>query len=104
MQSPNERQLEENCTRFRLLFHSAFQASPVNAPSPPALMDVLLNAPYNERNQLFGRIHPSAARSQVYPQSAQDRLPDEGQPPAERAQAFGSLGADEDLPANPPSP
>src|SRR2546428_8575443 len=58
-------------------------------------MDVRFQAPYNEKNQLFGRKHARAARTEVYHQSAQNRLHHEGEPAAKRAQDHGSLGADE---------
>src|SRR6266513_6336230 len=56
------------------------------------------------KNQLFGRKHARAARTEVYHQSAQNRLPHEGEPAAKRAQDHGSLGADENLRAHPRSP
>src|SRR6266550_8067164 len=56
------------------------------------------------KNQLFGRKHARAARTEVYHQSAQNRLHHEGEPAAKRAQDHGSLGADENLRAHPRSP
>ena len=56
-------------------------------------MDVRSPAPYNEKNQSFGRNHPSAAGPEIHHQSAQDRLSHEGQPAPERAQSPGSLAS-----------
>src|SRR6266849_10902713 len=63
----------------------------------PGPMDVRFSTPYNEKNQLFGRNYTSAARPEIHHQSAQNSIPHEGQPAAERAQSAGPLGADENL-------
>src|SRR5207245_713022 len=67
-------------------------------------MDVRFQAPYNEKNQLFGRKHARAARTEIYHQSAKHRLPHEGESATKRAEDHGSLGADENLRDHPPSP
>src|SRR5262249_30299473 len=65
--------------------------------SSRAVLDVHAHAPYNEKNQPFGSEPPSAARTEEYRQSAENRLPDEGKPAAKRAQIARSLGRNRHL-------
>src|SRR5229473_6914896 len=100
--------LKRGKCHLKKIVHVSSYFSTVLFPVPPSRhfgvsegpMDVRFTAPYNEKNQLFGRNQPLAARVEIHDQSAQNGIPHEGQPAAERAQGAGPLGGDADLRAH----
>src|ERR1022692_4480948 len=84
-----------------VLFQGPFRDQP---GAPVARMDVLRDAPYNEKNSYFRGKPLSVVRPEIHRQPSQNRLSHESQPAAERTQAARPVGKDEAVRAHPRNP